>query len=434
MGSTKPTQDPSPLEEDAGSVTEQFGMVDISRAANLLLRFDHKPGDQDATGIMEWLTNTRRLLKELGVPAGKWRMVTCMKMRADVVNRYYAWTEENEDYRLTWEGLEEFLVQYYIGTSSELDAFMRAMAHRLALTEGEIDKSLTTLRSLVELTNIKTTQELLIKMTVAKLPRPVMLQLLGRPDGLRGLKLDDIGLVLRQYVASRKTATRGEPMEVDAVDGDEEWDELPSAHANAIGQRVTRRPGKPAESKSTPARRLNYDMFKAWVTRDEYDRRVADNLCLGCDSLKISTAAQFVIGATVCGKPVRALVDNGCQTTLINAATCKELRLATRALGKRLPLRLANGAPLGDSDHVAIVPLMIADGLVEEVECAIAPIAYDVILGNSWLVAHDAELHAAQHRLRMRLDGEQHWIYATTSDRARTPNAHASRQQQQSST
>ncbi|KAJ2333322.1 hypothetical protein GGI00_002383 [Coemansia sp. RSA 2681] len=260
----------------------QYSALELTRLAGALKPFEHKLGDQDATGVLEWLASTRQQLEELGVSPNQWRVLAALKLRSEVTNRYYTWAAEKSDYRKSWAGLEEFLVRYYIGTSSELDAFMRAMAYKLVLTEGEVDKSLTTLRSLVELTNVKTIHDLLIKMTVAKLPRPIMLQLLGRPDGLRNLKLDDIGLVLRQYVASRKTATRGEPMDVDAVDGDEEWDELPAARASAVSQRGPRRSGKPNETKARPARRPSFEIFKAWVSREEYDRRAADNVCLGC--------------------------------------------------------------------------------------------------------------------------------------------------------
>ncbi|KAJ2461152.1 hypothetical protein GGF42_000378 [Coemansia sp. RSA 2424] len=61
-----------------------------------------------------------------------------------------------------------------------------------------------------------------------------------------------------------------------------EWDERPSKHASASNQRVARHPGKPSESKARPARRPSYDTFKDWVSREEYDRHVADNVYLGC--------------------------------------------------------------------------------------------------------------------------------------------------------
>ncbi|KAJ2640859.1 hypothetical protein GGF44_002387 [Coemansia sp. RSA 1694] len=64
--------------------------------------------------------------------------------------------------------------------------------------------------------------------------------------------------------------------------GVQEWDERPSTHASASNQRVARHPGKPSESKARLVRRPSYKTFKDWVSRDEYDRRMADNVCLGC--------------------------------------------------------------------------------------------------------------------------------------------------------
>ncbi|KAJ2793046.1 hypothetical protein H4S07_007169, partial [Coemansia furcata] len=92
-------------------------------------------------------------------------------------------------------------------------------------------------------------------------------------------------------------------------------------------------------------------------------------------------------------------------------------------------MRAADGKSMGKCDQVAVVPITLAGGLAEDVECLVIPISYDIILGNSWLAAHFAEIHVAQHMLRLQFDGAERTIYSNAAASARTPVVQTTRQQ-----
>ncbi|KAJ2895526.1 hypothetical protein GGI21_005142 [Coemansia aciculifera] len=88
--------------------------------------------------------------------------------------------------------------------------------------------------------------------------------------------------MLCQHVLNKKVASRGEPMDVDALAGSDE----DSMQVDALFKRGSRRSAKPAEQKTSDKLRVScvpgYEIFKDWVTREVYDQRVMDNVCLGC--------------------------------------------------------------------------------------------------------------------------------------------------------
>ncbi|KAJ2892611.1 hypothetical protein IWW38_003155 [Coemansia aciculifera] len=114
------------------------------------------------------------------------------------------------------------------------------------------------------------------------MPAPVCLQIIEREGGLKTLKVADITAMLRQHVLNKKVASRGEPMDVDALAGSDE----DSAQVDALFKHGSRRSAKPAEQKTLDKPRVSrvpgYEIFKDWVTHEVYDQRAMDNVCLGC--------------------------------------------------------------------------------------------------------------------------------------------------------
>ncbi|KAJ2643621.1 hypothetical protein GGF44_001080 [Coemansia sp. RSA 1694] len=97
---------------------------DIIELCGLLHKFEQKPGRKGASGVSAWLSSTRLILEGYKVPRSQWAMVATMQVLPDVHYAYILWAEIDEEKRYTWDGFEDFMLYYFLGTASKFDAMI----------------------------------------------------------------------------------------------------------------------------------------------------------------------------------------------------------------------------------------------------------------------------------------------------------------------
>ncbi|KAJ2450305.1 hypothetical protein GGF42_004522 [Coemansia sp. RSA 2424] len=113
------------MSKDKAPEPPKWEPKDLIELYGLLRKFEHKPSRKGASDVSAWLTSTRHILEDFKIPRSQWVIVTTMQVLPEVHYAYILWAEIDKEKRHTWDGFEEFMLYYFLGTASELDAMTR---------------------------------------------------------------------------------------------------------------------------------------------------------------------------------------------------------------------------------------------------------------------------------------------------------------------
>ncbi|KAJ2010975.1 hypothetical protein IWW57_006766 [Coemansia sp. S610] len=209
---------PAPAQGGAGATHNMtLSTQDLNQIAESLHAFKFKKDDKSRGSVSSWLNNSHRILKKFGVADDKLVDIVTMKLDPDTEEEYAKWAADGDAYRHTWDGFSEFMIRFFVGAVSELDAFVRTLQMKIPLTEHEMDKAIREFCSLCDIVGFKA-MDVKVFLLACKIPTQVVIQLVEHKEGLRSMTVEAVMAILRMYVSARGVAQRREPMDVDAIE------------------------------------------------------------------------------------------------------------------------------------------------------------------------------------------------------------------------
>ena len=208
--------------------------------------------DIKVVNVGPWLLDTRETFISFEVPESMRVSLALFGIPLDKRTEFRVWCSRNERDTHEWASLEEFLIKTYSGAVSTFDAFTRVFHLDVPNSVEELDTYVDKFKMYINRLGLSLDNKYVAMGFLIKLPSEFQAMVLSTATSDTRFNLDAI--MAQAYTHFRaKEMVKPERMDVDAL--------------------ATR-----GNSRSPPS----YSAFKAWVTRKEYDDRLAARTCLGC--------------------------------------------------------------------------------------------------------------------------------------------------------
>jgi len=221
-----------------------------------------------------WIADAKDRFESFGIPKNYWVTLAKMKLPAQVNNEFNEWTVNNEYDKKSWTIFEEFLLKKYAGVANQLDAFIKWTNLTPPKNNKEFDNFIEEFKLLATMARIDPLSPHCAMNFLTRMPNSILQRMMANVNDKTTITLDSVVSYGRAHFAALRVREDNSKMEVDII-STTNYDSSKTDEANVKAIQYQGRTQEPRKS-------LQYEWFKNLVTRQEFDQRLANRVCIGC--------------------------------------------------------------------------------------------------------------------------------------------------------
>jgi len=270
-------QQPNPLGENtttSDSNTMTLSPTTLAQFLDLIDPLLSSDKNEKIVHVGPWLADAKDRLESFGIPESYWVTLTKMKLPSQVSNEFNEWTVTNDRDKKGWGSFEEFLLRKYAGVANQLDAFIKWTNLASPRNDKEFDNFIENFKLLAMMAKLDPLSPHCAMNFLTRMPNSILQRIMANANDKTSITLESVISYSRAHFTALKIKDENNKMMVDMISTTEK-DKESSSDVRVQAVQYQRRPYEP--------RKLpQYEYFKNLVTRQEFDQRLADRVCIGC--------------------------------------------------------------------------------------------------------------------------------------------------------